>query len=199
MTVDRISAIVLAAGLSSRMGDFKPLLPLDDTTILGHCISLFQDVGIKDVYVVVGHRHTDLIPLVEKRRATPVFNPDYRKDMFSSVVSGLSSLDPDTEASFLLPVDIPLVRPSTIGHLLKAYARNKGKIIRPVYKGRQGHPPIIPSRLSASIIKWSGSEGLRGALAQFKADTIRVEVSDENIAFDVDTPEDYERLLLSQS
>ena len=193
---DRISAIILAAGLSSRMGRLKPLLPLGKMTILEHVILLFQDAGVEDVRVVTGHRHADIGPVTEARGATPVFNPDYEKDMFSSVVAGCASLAPDTEAVFILPVDIPLVQPSSVTGLLKAYTRNRGKIIRPVYESRQGHPPIIPACLFGSIANWVGPEGLRGALAQFASDTVRVEVPDENVVFDVDTPEDYEELQL---
>lgn len=193
---DGISTIVLAAGLSSRMGDLKPLLPLGDATILEHVIQLFQGAAIEDVRVVVGHRHREIASVVERQKATPVFNPSYRKDMFSSVVAGFASLKPETEAAFILPVDIPLVRPTTIHHLIRVYSRNKGKIIRPTHRGRRGHPPLVPFSLSESIMKWSGSGGLRGALKPFEKEAMQVEVPDKYIHFDVDTPEDYAQLLL---
>lgn len=177
------------------MGKLKPLLPLGDTTILGRNISLFQEAGIEDVRVVVGHRNAELIPVVEKHGAESVFNPGYRKDMYSSVVAGFASLGPDIAAAFILPADIPLVRHSTVCHLLEIHKCNRGKIVRPVYDNRMGHPPILPSYLSDAIVKWSGTGGLREILSQFVADTIRVEVRDECIHFDVDTPEDYEKLL----
>jgi len=198
MTTQSVSAVILAAGLSSRMGDgLKPLLPLGDTTILGHCISLFQSVGIEDVLVVVGHQHEDLVPLVVSQHATPVYNPEYRRGMFSSVVAGLSSLDAAATAAFVLPVDIPLVRPQTIEILLGMHQRHRNRIIRPVYRGRRGHPPLIPNCFVESIVRWSGPKGLRGALDQFREETIQADVMDAYICSDIDTPRDY-RLLRSK-
>ncbi len=178
------------------MGRFKPLLPLGETSLLAHVIQLFQDAGIENVRVIIGHRHTALMPAIERHGATPVFNPDYRKDMFTSVVAGFASLEPEAEAAFILPVDIPLVRLATIRRLIETYDSNRGKIVYPVYKGRRGHPPLIPFALSESIMKWSGQEGLRGALKPFEARAMQVEIPDEYIHFDVDTPEDYARLVL---
>jgi len=191
----RVSAIILAAGFSTRMGGrFKPLLPLGNTTILGRCIGLFHRGSLENVVVVTGHRAEDVQVAAKEQGARPVFNPDYEKGMFSSVVAGLKAIDADVEAVFLLPVDIPLVQTETIECLLSAYQRHRGKIIRPVYQGRQGHPPIIPLAIGTSIADWSGPDGLRGALAQFENETVGVEVEDPHILFDVDTPTDYERL-----
>jgi len=191
----RVSAVILSAGLSTRMGGrFKPLLPLGDTTILGRCIDLFSRSGIEKVFVVTGHRSEDVAPAAKELDAAPVFNPDYGKGMFSSVVTGLKAASADAEAVFLLPVDIPLVQTETIERLQAVYRQHRGKLVRPVYRGRQGHPPLIPTSMVSSIAGWSGPDGLRGALALFETETVRIAVEDPHILFDVDTPEDYERL-----
>jgi len=193
---DRISAIILAAGLSSRMGRPKPLLPLGDgTTILERNISLFQDRGIVGVWVVIGHRREAVEPIAESCGASCVFNPDYRGDMFSSVVVGLTSLGPGVDGVFIQPVDIPLVRPSTIRRLLETHGRNSGGIIYPVHRGRRGHPPLIPGEWVKPIVAWRGPGGLRGALTSLDAEAVHVDVPDEGILLDVDTPEDYEALM----
>ena len=105
----RIAAIVLAAGYSSRMGEFKPLLPIGDTTILERVVTTFREADIRDIRVVIGHRSAELLPLVERLQVRPVLNERYNEGMFSSVIAAVSSLEENIEAFFLLPVDIPLV------------------------------------------------------------------------------------------
>ncbi len=192
---DRISAIILAAGLSSRMGRLKPLLPLGHTTILERVIALFQDIGIEDVRIVTGHRHEAVRDAAEKCNTGWVHNPDYREDMFSSVVTGIEALEAGTDATFILPVDIPLVRPSTVRSLLGAYNRRDGRVVYPVYEGKRGHPPLIPHGVLERITSWRGDGGLRAALSHAAPGAIHVDVADEYILFDVDTPGDYERLV----
>jgi len=129
MKPEKVAAIILSAGYSSRMGEFKPLLLLGEMTVLERAIRLFQSAGVIDILVVVGYRSDDLLPLIEKWGARWVVNEHYWEDMFSSVVVGVNSLDPDREAFFLLPVDVPLVRGQTILDLLEAYRINKKKDI----------------------------------------------------------------------
>lgn len=195
MKAAEFSAIVLAAGFSSRMGEFKPLLPLGNRSILERVIILFQKTGIRDIHVVIGHRQSELHPIVDKLDVHGIFNPDYRHDMFTSVVIGLGALGSGTEAVFILPVDIPLVKPSTIHSLLSAYQENRGHLLYPTFGGKRGHPPLIPFSYARDIIKWQGENGLNGALKHFESNALEIKVPDENILFDLDTPEDYQNLL----
>jgi molybdenum cofactor cytidylyltransferase len=111
--------------------------------------------------------------------------------MYSSVVAGVSSLSADRSAFFLLPADMPLVKKETIEELLKVYNRTDYDIIYPIYKGRRGHPPLISASLFPVIKNWEGCGGLRGLLSGYQQAAIQVEVVDENILIDMDTPEDY--------
>ena len=190
----RATAIVLAAGYSSRMGEFKPLLPLGETTVLERIITLFQDAGVSDIRVVVGYRSEDLLPLLRKMEVSCIVNEDFEAGMFSSVVAGVKGLQKSVDLFFILPVDIPLIRPWTIRLLFQAYQQKKGKIIHPCFQGKQGHPPLISASLKDRITDWNGHDGLRGALAQFQADAIQIEVPDENILFDINTQDDYQQL-----
>lgn len=190
----RATAIVLAAGYSSRMGEFKPLLPLGETTVLERIITLFQDAGVSDIRVVVGYRSADLLPLLRKMEVSCIVNEDFEAGMFSSVVAGVKGLQKSVDLFFILPVDIPLIRPWTIRLLFQAYQQKKGKIIHPCFQGKQGHPPLISASLKDRITDWNGHDGLRGALAQFQADAIQIEVPDENILFDINTQDDYRQL-----
>jgi putative nucleotidyltransferase with HDIG domain len=190
----KIAAIVLAAGYSSRMGEFKPLLPLGDTTVLERVVALFKEAGVEDVRVVVGHRSPDLLPLLERLHAHPLLNVRYQDGMFSSVVTGVRGLEPDTDAFFLLPVDIPLVKKHTVEILLREYPKDRSRIIYPGFFGKRGHPPLIPGCQREGILAWHGEGGLKSYLARYDADAMLVEVADEAILADMDTPEDYQRL-----
>ena len=190
----RAIAIVLAAGYSSRMGKFKPLLPLGETTVLERVIALFRDAGIRDIRVVVGYRSEDLLPLLGKMRVSYTVNQNFRAGMFSSVVAGVKALEESANVFFILPVDIPLIRPWTVRLLFQAYQEGKGKIIHPCFQGKRGHPPLISACLADQITAWSGRDGLKGALAQLEADAIQIEVPDESILLDMNTLDDYHQL-----
>ena len=195
----KVAAILLAAGFSSRMGAFKPLLPLGDTsgqtTVLERNIVLFRDAGIDDIRVVIGHRAEDLMPLLDRLHVQPVFNALYRAGMFSSVVAGVGSLDRSVDAFFLLPVDIPLVRRQTLADILSVGISPEQRVVYPTFRGRRGHPPLISAAFREEIESWSGEGGLKGLLGQHEGLAVDVEVADEGILWDMDTPSDYRRLL----
>jgi molybdenum cofactor cytidylyltransferase len=130
------AAIILAAGFSSRMGRFKPLLPLGKETITDHLIATYLRNGV-DVYLVVGYRQEELRAAVKARHVRIVENPDYPRGMFTGVLAGLRSLKDGYRGAFVNPVDIPLVSPATI---------RKGGT-RPLYRRRSSPPSWPPGRM----------------------------------------------------
>ncbi len=196
MKPQKITAVILAAGFSSRMKDFKPLLLLGGMTVLERTVRLFHENGISDTQVVVGHRSEDLLPLLQLCGARWLVNERYREGMFSSVIAGISCLEAGREAFFLLPVDIPLVRPRTIRDLLKAYPKTGKHIVYPTFQGRRGHPPLIAAAFAEEIRLWKGEGGLRSFLGQNETQSLEVEVADEYILRDIDTEADYQELVL---
>jgi molybdenum cofactor cytidylyltransferase len=191
----RIAAIILAAGYSSRMGTPKPLLRLGGKTILERAIRLFRDLGIEEVIVIVGHGADQIIALVQDCGARTVMNAQFELGMFSSVQAGVNALRPESEAFFVLPVDIPSVRTQTIRDLLEAYQRGNSKIIFPTFLGKRGHPPLVSASYRDEILSYSGDDGLRGFFRGHDCHCVEVEVADEMILFDLDTPADYEALV----
>ena len=105
-----ISAIILAAGFSSRMDGFKPLLPLGESNVLTHAVDIFLKADIGDIRVVIGHRASEIRSLVKATGAEAIINPRYRTGMLSSIQAGIMNLPKTQKAFFILPVDIPLVR-----------------------------------------------------------------------------------------
>lgn len=193
--LNHITAILPAAGLSSRMKDFKPLLPLGNTTLLASSIRLFQHCGIRDIRVITGHRSEDIKPIIQEMGAVPIHNPNYLEGMFSTVLTGIRQLQSECEAFFMLPADIPMVRPHTVKEILRAYENGKGKIIYPFFDGQCGHPPLISCEYVPDILAWNRDGGLQACLKQFEGRSYNIMVCDEAIHMDADTPEDYQNLL----
>ena len=187
---EQVMALILAAGYSSRMDRFKPLAMLGSMTALERCVILFADCGIEDVLVVVGHRHDEITRLIDQRlNARHVLNSRFHEGMFSSVKTGLSSLEYTPKAFFILPVDIPLVSRNTIHRLVDAFDSNRADVYYPCFRGRRGHPPLISGSLIKGILDFSGDGGLRGYLKDKTA--LNVEVPDEHILMDMDVPAQY--------
>jgi CTP:molybdopterin cytidylyltransferase MocA len=190
-----VAAIILAAGLSERMGEFKPLLPLGEMAVLERCAGLFRESGVEDIRVVIGHRGEELRALLAKLDVMPIENPRYREGMFSSVKAGLATIGSDVDSFFVLPVDIPLVRRSTIRRLLDTRGVKGCDVAYPVFRGERGHPPLIAGCYAKEIVNWQGDGGLKRALAKWEASSLDVSVADSNILLDMDTAEDYRKML----
>ena len=191
----RVAALVLAAGLSSRMDGFKPLLPLMQSTVLGHGIRTLREAGIDDILVVAGHNAREVLAESARLRVECVVNRDYAQGMFSSVLAGLAVLGRRCGALLVMPVDIPLVLPQTIKTLLGCVGQ--AQILYPTFSGERGHPPVIASGCVPFIESWQGQGGLRAALEGLEhlVDVQEIPVADSNIVFDLDTPEDYRQAL----
>ena len=137
-----IAAIVLAAGYSSRMGRFKPLLPIGHATALERVIDLFLAAGVGEINVVTGHHAEAMDHLLKHKGVHATHNPHYGSGMYSSVAAGVGSLPAQVEACFVLPADMPLVRPRTIKLLAQAYESHPRPVIYPVFQALRGHPPF---------------------------------------------------------
>ena len=189
----RFGAVIPAAGLSSRMGAFKPLLPCGDSTVIETAIgSVFPYVST--TVAVVGHQGEKLRSVLTytfKDHLTIVTNPDYAStDMLRSVQLGLRAIR-DYDAFFLLPADMPLIKPRVYETLIDAFD-DSADVIYPVFDGRRGHPPLISATLIPGILGDTGGGGLKAILRRHTVREIPVE--DRGCAVDLDTPAEYEAL-----
>lgn len=188
-----IGAIILAGGLSSRMGDLKPLLCLDNRTLLEHCTLLFQQTGVNRVLAVTGHREEEVAGAVQHLDLELVHNPHYHQGMLTSIQVGLRSLAPhNPDGCFILPVDIPLVRPPVISSLLASFSNKGDHTAIPFFNGKPGHPPILPASLIDAVLNYKGSGGLRALLNHHPCNP--VQVWDQGILLDADTPADFVKM-----
>jgi CTP:molybdopterin cytidylyltransferase MocA len=200
----QLSAIILAAGFSSRMGELKALLPLrnggegsgGERTVLEQCLTLFRQGGVEDLAVVTGHRSDEVGAVAGWAGARLIHNPDFASGMYSSIRAGVSALPDRCSGFFLLPVDISLVRCGTIKLLTRSFFQAPARIVYPVFDGRRGHPPLLAPDLIPEISQHEPPPGgLRTLLARIEAEqpelVREVQVADANIHFDMDTPEDF--------
>lgn len=192
---DALAAIIVAAGYSFRMKRFKPLLSLGGSTVLEQAVHSFQDSGIRDIRVVVGHRANELLPILEKLGVQAIVNTDFSEGMFSSVCAGVKSLTPEVSGFFLLPVDNPIVNQQTLEKLQNTFFSTEFGIIYPSYQGMRGHPPLISRRYVNEVQAWNQPGGMRALLEQYEHDALNVEVVDPGILLDMDTLEDYHKML----
>jgi molybdenum cofactor cytidylyltransferase len=179
------------------MGTFKPLLPVRRSTALEEAISRFLKAGIQIVKVVVGYKAELIIPTLDRLGIQWVLNEQYDSGMLSSVLAGVGSLDSSVDAFFLLPVDVPLVKPKTIEALYEAYCNGDSRLVYPCFHGQRGHPPLISTACIPRDLSSDYPGGLRAFLSQYEPSgpmAMDVEVADEAILMDCDTPEDYERV-----
>lgn len=193
MNAGNCAAIILAAGFSSRMKDFKPLLTLGGVTVADRVIALFRESGIEVIFVT-GWRQDELIAGISSKGITIAENPDFKTGMLSSVQAGIRQLQPEHTAFFLMPVDIPLVSPATIKRILACAEENPEKIVYPVFNGKRGHPPLIPASLADEILGWQGEGGLNTILALHREMQVEISVADGNILADADNRDDFSLL-----
>ena len=194
MTPLPLAAIIPAAGSSSRMGHFKPLLQVDGQSLTQRAIAVFRQNRIDDIIVVTGHRADDLKAALARDEVRTAHNDDYGRGMFSSVVVGIRQLPVHCEAFFVLPVDIAFVRSTTIDRLIEAFRNHPGRIYHPCVANRRGHPPLIPAHLAEAIAGHDGKGGLRRALKRWTDMAVDVPVADRHILLDLDMPEDLLKL-----
>ena len=185
-------AVIVAAGMSSRMGDFKPMMNLGSISIAQRIVASFRQAGVDRIVVITGFNATALERHLAGNGIVFLRNENYETTkMFDSARIGLEYLRDKVDTVLFTPVDIPLFKSSTAEALL----RSPALLARPVYGGKDGHPIKISSTLIDAILADPGDMGLKGALERCGESFTEIPVPDEGILHDADTPEDYSVLL----
>ncbi len=189
--MDGISAILLAAGESTRMGRLKALLPWQDLTLVEYQIQSLQRAGVAEVVLVVGHRGDEVeAPVKGKPGVKAVANPDYRQGKATSVKTGLRHLSSSTQGILVLAVDQPRP-PHILEALIKAHVEGTALITCPVYHGHTGHPLIFAASLLPELLAITEEgQGLREVTHRHSEDTYRMEVDSPIVTVDVNSPDD---------
>jgi len=182
-----VEGIILAGGFSSRMEKFKMELPIGDKNILSKCVDSLQSVCDR-VIIVAGHQHERIQKIASSLTNVEIIvNENYKKGMFSSVRKGVREIKADR--FFVIPGDQPLVKYSTYKKMLEI----DFDIVSPRCNGKKGHPILFKSKLIKEILEMSDDEILRDFI--HKINDYRIDVDDLGIHLDVDTLEDYDKLM----
>lgn len=188
----RIGAVITAAGMSSRMGDFKPMLNIGSMSIAQRIVATLHQAGVEKIVIVTGYHAEELERHLSNHGVVFLRNENYETThMFDSVKIGLEYLKDKCDKILFTPVDIPLFTASTV----KALTEAEADLACPVCNGEDGHPIVLSSFLADEILKDCGERGLKGALERCSAEMLRLPVQDEGILHDADTPQEYQKLL----
>jgi molybdenum cofactor cytidylyltransferase len=191
--VEEISAILLAAGRSRRMGAFKPLLPFGNRTVIESCIDNLRAAEVEDIVVVVGHRAEEIQKRLRTSRLTFALNPDPDSEMGESIARGVEQVSSSTRALLIALVDHPAV-PAEIIKLVVDEWRRGARLVQPEHQGRGGHPVLIDLAFRKELLSLNPESGLRGLFAAHRDLVKRLPVESPYVARDMDTWEDYRRL-----
>ncbi len=202
---NRFVGLILAAGYSSRMGAFKPLLPIGDMTAIERIAVTFKKAGILNLVGVTGFLRERLSSILAKEEITEAFNQNFERGMFSSIKVGItkalsertrSAGSPETpEGYFLMLVDCPLVPPEVIHLILMQHKEQPDAFIVPCFRGKKGHPLFIPAQYAEEILAYEGDGGMKAITNRYEDRLVRLEVGTEAVVLDMDTPEGYEEVL----
>lgn len=186
-------AVICAAGLSSRMRSFKPMLYIGSQSMIRQIVEHFQAAGVSPIVVVTGYKASALKQHLDGTGVLLVHNARYASThMYDSLLLGAKALEGLCDRFFFTPADIPLFHPHTLKILLDS---GPGPAFIPTCQGKSGHPVLIDSACIPYLKQYQGQGGLRGALSGLPIPPERVEVGDEGILFDADNENDYYTML----
>ncbi|CAG0994177.1 molybdenum cofactor cytidylyltransferase [Anaerolineae bacterium] len=190
-----ISAIVLGAGLSTRMGALKQLLPFGDRTVIEQVVSTLLDCTIDEIVVVLGHRHAEIAEVLSKWDVRVTFNPRYAEGMLTSLQHGWRNVHQDADAVMHVLGDQPHLDARVAQKLIAAYRASDAGIAVPMFNGRRGHPILLNARYRDEILSLGDGETMRDVLRGHAAEVREVFVESDGILRDMDTWQEYEREL----
>jgi molybdenum cofactor cytidylyltransferase len=187
-----ISAILLAAGQSKRMGKLKQLMPFGQSTIVEQAVDNLLGSAVYEVIVVVGYRAEDVIKAIAAKPIRLAINPDYEHGMSTSIIAGLNLVHSRVQGIMLALGDQPLVNSQTINRLIEEFYNHDKGIAVPTYQGSRGHPIIFAIKYKEKLLKLKGDVGGRQIIKDHPGDVLEVAVNSESIVADFDTTDDYQ-------
>jgi molybdenum cofactor cytidylyltransferase len=195
-----IVAIVLSAGESRRMGSPKALLPIEGRFFIGQIVSVLKTTRVKKIIVVLGHNAEEIREKIDFLPISIVVNPDYSKGQLSSLITAIRSLEAEKvihEVDGLLVhlVDHPSLSASLVNEMIDRFYESEKLIVIPRHKDRRGHPVLFSKALFQELVNAPLEQGAKAVVHAHRAETLEIETEDEGVVIDVDTPEEYQKLI----
>lgn len=199
----KTSAIILAAGLSSRMGDFKPLMKLKEKTVIENLIDSVIESEIDEIIIVLGFRGKDVENHIKANykynldlnKMVFVYNENYEKtDMLTSIKIGIRNLSYG-HGFYIIPGDMPAIKKDTFITLKNSMVKTKAEVVFATLNGYKKHPPLIAYNFKDTILNYEDEGGLREIWKIYNLNIKYVPVNDYGCVIDIDTQKDYEALV----
>lgn len=186
-----VCAIVLAGGLSTRMGTQKLLLPFGRKTIVERVVENILNSGINRIVVVLGANYAEIEEVLKSWPVKTVWNENFQEGMHTSVISGVKALPLDAKAVLIFLGDQPFISEKVVQNVVEAWKSSGKGIIIPLFDGKRGHPPLYDMKLRHELSTLNPEIGLRSVAQKFPEDIFEVETFCPEIVRDIDTPDDY--------
>jgi len=193
-----ISAILLAAGESKRMGITKQILKFGKNTLLEYTINNLVNSKIDEIILVLGYKAEEIKKEISTKyeKLVITINPDFRDGMSSSIKHGIGSINPEAKAVLIVLGDQPLISSEIINSIINTYQEKDAAIVAPVYKGTIGHPVCFDlEKYRDRLLGLSGDKGAKEIVDANTDDFFGVDVSSDNILVDIDDKENYLKAL----
>jgi molybdenum cofactor cytidylyltransferase len=191
MSLQMISAVVLAAGKGTRLEGCKQLVRVGGKPLLEHALDNLRASKIDEIVVILGAYADEIKRQVRFDRERVVINPDYSAGIATSIQTGLRAID--AEAVLMVLADQPYVAPQTIDLLIAEYRRTQASIVIPTYNGLRGNPVLVDKALFPELMNLRGDIGCRAIFDGHAGAMMKVPVNDHGILIDIDTREDVTR------
>ncbi|MBW1636761.1 MAG: nucleotidyltransferase family protein [Deltaproteobacteria bacterium] len=191
----QIAGIILAAGSSKRMGSVKSLLPWGDGLLLERVIKNASRSDLSSLTVVLGYKAEIILEKISFQTSTVIINPDYRRGHSSSLQAGLNVVPADTDGALFLLGDQPFVTIETINRLIRASGGRSSSLVIPTFCGKRGNPVLVHRSIFPMLQKITGDTGPRVFFDRLREQIKEVDVPDSGIHIDIDTMEEYQRLV----
>jgi len=187
---ESLGAVILAAGVSSRMGEPKQLLRLGGKTLLEQVLDNARNAAVDEIVVVLGAAAENIRQEVDLSRIKVVINSSYQLGMSTSLGAGLAALDPTINAALVLLADQPFVRPTTLDRIGGEYRRSHAQIVIPLYNGFRGNPVLLDRSVFPEVMALSGDVGCRAIFGNHLEGIVKLPVEDVGILLDIDSKAD---------
>ncbi len=195
-----ITAIVLAAGESRRMGSAnKLLLPFGETTLIERVVRTVRQSEAGDVIVVLGHEADRVRAVLEGRHVTVVENDRYPEGMTTSIHAGVRAASPEAAGFMICLSDLPLIEPEELNRLIAAFEQaardDERPIVVPTFESRRGNPVLFSAFYKPELLDHKGLMGCKEIVKQNPHHVLEVAMATDHVLRDVDTMEAYQRLV----
>lgn len=192
-----VAAVVLAAGMSRRMGTPKQLLRIAGKTVLEHTLANVRESAVDEIVLVLGFAADAVRKEISAENIKIVCNEDYQQGMGTSLRAGVAAADPGARAALIILADQPFVQAATLNQLIECHRAVQPQVVIPTYRGFRGNPVLLDCTIFPELLELSGDVGCRAIFGSHTRNIRKLAVDDPGILMDIDSRDDFDQLTKS--